>query len=358
MLGGLQLKGQLMSDLLALKGAPGSPYTRKMLALLRYRRIPYRLIVSGSNIFGSDIDDLPQPKVQLLPTFFFAGEDGGLEAVVDSTPIIRRLEEIYPGRSVLPHDPALRFLDYLLEDYADEWLTKAMFHYRWYYEADIEKAGAILPRWRNLTATEEELAPLSKTVRERQISRLYVVGSNDTTAPVIENSYKRLLQIMSAHMNQAAFMFGNRPGASDFGLYGQLTQLALFDPTPMGVAEELAMRVVAWVGVVDDLSGHEPEDDQWVALEDAPGTLHALFTELGTVYVPALLANAAAVDSGAVEVRTEIDGAAWVQEPFPYQAKCLQWIRQEFVRLDETDRVRVMDFLDATGCHELFAKPG
>ncbi|MCZ6831135.1 MAG: hypothetical protein O7F73_16405, partial [Gammaproteobacteria bacterium] len=29
-----------MGDRVALKGAPGSPYTRKMLALLRYRQIP------------------------------------------------------------------------------------------------------------------------------------------------------------------------------------------------------------------------------------------------------------------------------------------------------------------------------
>ena len=129
--------------------------------------------------------------------------------MVDSTPIIHQLETLYPGRSVLPPNPVVRFLDYLLEDYADEWLTKAMFHYRWCYRPDIDKAGAILPRWRSLTATDEELIPMAEFVKKRQISRLHVVGSNDVTAVVIENSYKRLLKLMSAHMNQSSFVFGN-----------------------------------------------------------------------------------------------------------------------------------------------------
>ena len=323
----------------------------KNLALLRYREIPYRLILEG--LFTGSVDVLPKPKVELLPTFYFPDEHGQLEAVVDSTPIIRQLETLYPDRSVLPASPLVRFLDYLLEDYADEWLTKAMFHYRWRYKADIDKAGAILPRWKSLTATDEELIPITESVKKRQISRLHVVGSNDVTAVVIEESYKRFLRLMSAHMNQSPFIFGQRPSASDFALYGQLSQLAMFDPTPMAVAEELATRVVAWVGIVDDLSGLEPCDTDWVGSDALPSSLKEIFSEVGRVHVPALLANARSISEGDKQVETEIDGRLWVQKPFPYQAKCLQWIRQEFTRLDQPERSRLLKFLDGTGCEML-----
>ena len=74
---------------LVFRGAPGSPYTRKMLALLRYRRIAHRLTIGRHEGGG----ELPEPKVALLPTFFLPNEHGELEAVVDSTPLIRRFEK-------------------------------------------------------------------------------------------------------------------------------------------------------------------------------------------------------------------------------------------------------------------------
>ena len=170
--------------LLPLRGSPGSPYTRKMLAVLRYRRIPYRFL-------QADSPDLPKPKVGLIPVFYFPDESGELQAEVDSTPIIRRLEQEYPGRSVIPDDPATAFINYLLEDYGDEWLTKAMFHYRWYYQDDIEMAGSVLPHYGGVNQPDELMQKMKSIFSERQISRLYVVGSNDTTAPVIEDSYRR-----------------------------------------------------------------------------------------------------------------------------------------------------------------------
>jgi hypothetical protein len=44
-----------------------------------------------------------------------------------------------------------------------------------------------------------------------------------------------------------------------------------------------------------------------------------------------------------------------VQEPFPYQAKCLQWLRQEYVKLDGEDRVFIDLLLAGTGVELLFS---
>jgi len=161
---------------LRLSGAPGSPYTRKVVALLRYRRIAYRLLLSTSGVPG-----LPVAKPPLLPTFYLPGPDGALQAVTDSTPLIRRFEAEFAGRAVVPADPALALIDALLEDFGDEWLTKAMFHYRWSYAADIRKAGEVLACWRGGPHDDAALAATAQAVRDRQLPRLRYVGSDATT---------------------------------------------------------------------------------------------------------------------------------------------------------------------------------
>jgi glutathione S-transferase len=340
-------------DAIQLSGAPGSPYTRKMLSVLRYRRLPYRFLI-GSHAGHAG---LPRPKVELLPTFYLPGPSGALEAVVDSTPLIRRLEAEHAGRAVVPADPALRFLDELLEDYADEWLTKAMFHYRWHYQADIERAGDILPLWRGITAPAEHLTVAKAMFSKRQIDRLYVVGSNAVTAPVIEASYVRFLDLMEAHLAVHPFLMGARPGASDFAAYGQLTQLTHFDPTPMALTLTRAKRVFAWVDVMEDLSGLDVADDGWLDAASLPATLVALLGELARTYVPVMLANARALKAGAGEVVTEIDGLPWTQQPFPYQGKCVAWLRASHAALPTAAKAQIDALLEAAGCAALIHEP-
>lgn len=106
--------------------------------------------------------------------------------------------------------------------------------------------------------------------------------------------------------------------------------------------------------VVEDLSGHEPSDADWVARDALPELLRALFTEVGRVYAPFLLANAAALARGAEQVECTIDGRPWVQKPFPYQAKCLAALREAHAALAPSDRRVVDAFLDGTGCQALF----
>src|SRR5262249_37223383 len=288
---------------LRIVGMPGSPYSRKLRAVLRYRHVAHVWVHHGS----PEARGLPEPRVALLPRLILRGPDGRLEAAVDSTPLIRRLEAMYAGRAVIPPDPAMAFLDALLEDYADEWLTKAMFHYRWTFAPDIARAAAILPRWSRTNQPEDQAVTMGKAFSQRQIARLGVVGSNETTAPVIEESYRRLLRLLDKHLIQAPFVMGGRPGASDFGLFGQLTQLVGFDPTPAAIALETAPRVVAWVDLVDDLSGLAPSDGDWTSRENVPDTVRALLAEVGRVYVPFLLANADALRRGAARVERTID---------------------------------------------------
>jgi glutathione S-transferase len=316
--------------------------------VLRYRRIPHAWVVRGSR----EARALPRPRVELLPQLVLPGAD---EALTDSSPLIRRLEGLFAGRSVIPGDPLLAFLDALLEDYADEWLTKAMFHYRWAFAPDAAQAAAILPRWFRIDGPEAEARAAGEQFAERQIGRLGVVGSSPTTARTIEESYVRLLRALDARLREAPFVLGARPAASDFALYGQLTQLTAFDPTPRALALETAPRVVAWVDLLEDLSGCEPRDDDWIRRDALPASLRALFAEVGRSYVPFLLANADALARGAEQVECTVDGRPWRQKPFPYQGKCLRWLREGCHALAPSDRAALDGFLAGTGCERLFA---
>ncbi len=337
---------------LVLLGAHSSPYSRKMRAVLRYRRIPHEWIVRGSGR-----DDLPPAPVPVIPVLGWRDGDGGYrEVMVDSSPQITRLEGEYAGRSIVPADPATAFLDFLLEDFADEWIAKMMYHYRWANDRDAQKSGRLLPLDANLQLPDDHAARMHGFFVDRQIGRRALVGSTEQNGPTIEASYLRMLDALQLHLGQRDFFFGTRPGRADFAFFGQLMPMMWWDPTPTAIAVERAPRSVMWNQWMDDLSSWPVTDqDGWLTAEDVPVSTRALLAEAGRTYAPFMMANAAALADGAEEVVCAIDGAEYRQVPFKYQAKCLDWIRAEHAALSEPDRVRVEAVLAGTGCEVLVA---
>lgn len=337
---------------LVLAGQYGSPYTLKMRAVLRYRHIPFRWVLRDSKW-----DDIPTPPVPIIPVIVYPNADGSHgEATVDSSPQITRLEDEFVGRSVVPNDPALAFVDLLIEDFGDEWVTKAMYHYRWAYQDDIDKAGRLLPISRNMQMTSDEAEQMYDIITTRQIGRRELVGSTELNQPIIEGSFERVLDLMQEQLATHDFLLGDRPGRGDFGVFGQFSQLVKWDPTPMAIAARRAAKTVNWVDRMDDLSWLPIDgDDGWVELEALPTATRKLLDEIGSTYAPFMVANARALMSGTNEVVCEINGQTYRQGPFGYQGKCLQWLREAYQALDDGDRERVDDVLSGTGCETLFA---
>ena len=326
------------SGLYQLKGAMGSPYSMKMRAVLRYRRIPFVWQGGMAGLIAAQ-----SMKAKVIPVL--VTPEG--EALNDSTHLIQVLETRHPGgRSVVPMDPATAFLSSLLEDLADEWLAKAMYLYRWAKPLDQDQMSRWLAFDALRGAGEAEVLEQAKIWRDRQVERRDVVGAGDAAQPVIEASAERIMQALDRRVVERGFLFGDRPSAADFALYGQLSQLAT-DPTPQALMRDRHPWLYRWVQITEDLSGDA--EGRWDEDVDS-ACLRALLVECATHHLPLLAANDAALRSGRTLFRYRAGGAELEQRTDRYQAKCLGALLDAFASLDRGTRTRLDPLLAETGC--------
>jgi glutathione S-transferase len=320
-------------------GGLGSPYSMKMRAILRYRQLPYvwkQADGGAANIFQ-------HVKAPVIPVIQFP--DGSWHN--DSTPMIFELERRHKERSIVPADPAQAFLAYLLEDFADEWGTKAMFHYRWFRERDQKQMSEWLAFDRLKGKGRDTILKAAKAFRDRQVGRMPIVGCTPENAPIIEQSARHIMALFEAFVTEELFLFGSRPSLADFGWLGQLSQLAV-DPTPQDLMRADYPFTFRWLANLDDVSGL---DGEWRD-PDAPLTSAAsgLLKHAGDIYFPFLLANAEAVARGAEAFSVSLLGQTYTQGSFKYQVKCLAELRGAFARLDDEAKKKITPILDEAGC--------
>ncbi len=325
-------------------GMPASPYSLKMRALMRYRRLDF-VWEMGSPRTGHRQIDVKPPLIPILRL----PEDESYH--VDSTPLAHLLEERHPGqRSVLPTDPVLGFLNHLIEDLADEWLTKAMFHYRWAYDRCIDYCGRWLAGDMLAAGAEGDLETLARGISTRQIERLPLVGCTPENAPAIEGSYLRLIDIMERHLAAQPYLFGSRPALADFALFGQLQQLAI-DPVPAEIMRNQAQGLYDWLRRTDDASGVEGE---WAS--EPAATIGELLRLAGEIYFPFLRANAEAFSNGSETMSLKINGQPFSQGTFKYQVRCYERLRALYQVLDPATQDGLGPLLEESGCLEYLAE--
>ena len=321
-------------------GVESSLYTVKVRAVLRYRHLPHRWVPR----FPRMVAETAHVRPAIMPVVQFP--DGSYHT--DSTPILFELEAVKPGvRSILPDDPGRAFLAHLIEDFADEWLAKCLFHYRFAYDEDSWFAARWVMSDAKSAAEMESLPDEVTAFRALQISRMPRVGSIPEHAQLLEDSYRRVLVALETTVANERFLFGTRPSLADFGLFGPLKTMAT-DPTPLAVLRKCAPYTEHWVRRLDDASGVE---GAWAPAE-AP--LARAVTELleiiGELYLPYLVANASATDAGEASFRLRLGACDYEQPAFPYHRKCLQWLRESLESLDPAAREELRPTLEATGC--------
>ena len=298
-------------------GSELSPYSVKVRSYFRYKGLPHEWVSRSPAVQAEFQKYAKLPLVPLVVT----PQGEGLQ---DSTPLIERFEASQP--SLMPDDATLAFLSALLEEYGDEWGNKWMFHYRWRYQPDVWATAERIAQQMMGAQGPLAVAQARASVAERMTGRLGFVGSNPTTEATIEASFKRMLSLVEAHLQSRPYILGGRPAMADFGLWGQLYEAAT-DPTPGAIMRASSPKVMAWVQRMVTPKA-EGSFEPWTAL--APTLMPLLKEEVGGLFLPWSVANAAAIAGEQKRFEMTLAGMPWSQEPQKYHARSLAELRRKY----------------------------
>jgi glutathione S-transferase len=265
-------------------GMMQSYFTRKMTGYLDYKGIPW--------LFRRFPGATPESVAAGFPGGVPAVETPGGEFMWDSTPMIHHLELRFPEPAVLPDDPVQRFLCYVVEDAADEWLYRVAVGSRWNFPENSAVGGFELARDVSVKLPMScDQAHL--VVGAHVLSSCGPLGvTADNIQLWIDDVLRPWLRVLGTHLARRPYLFGERPSLADFALFGGNAAHFVNDPLCRRWTEEDGPAVVAHTHRL-----FEPEDQEFGPWDDpkvAPETLTALLADLGRIYLPWV--SAACVD--------------------------------------------------------------
>lgn len=327
-----------------LYGVTMSPFSMKMRAYFRYRRIRHQWVT------GKQANDIALTKVDpyMLPVV----EDAEGVFKHDSTFLIDEIEQKIPDRRTDPDNPADAFLACLIEDYCDEWLLLPFFMMRWRTQTDRLANGRwILYEYTYGKTTDPAFEEFAKAWADRQVSIVSRICGSEDMFGILDESLAALLRVTERAFCLGMFLFGSRPSRAEFALYGILSQLVI-DHSSSSFLRETANSTYRWVTVMEDLSGNEgawePVSTDRERLESS-GVLDLL--RLSAKYhLPMLKANTEAIDAGETMFSFNIDGQPFTRHAVDRYLHCIPELKKRYEALPDDARATLDPILRETGC--------
>ncbi len=266
----------MTSDPFIVHGIRVSYFTRKVTGYLDHKGIPWDLA----------------PSVGLNWAAMEAGWNGGIpvvttpdqEMIWDSTSIICHLETRHPSASVHPADPTLRFLDFLLDDFSDEWFYRHAVGTRWLMPENTASGSLDIAR----EAIFEIPAPFDDVrsmVAESMTGCLPRLGTTpDNIDAWVGDSLVPWLTAFGAHLDNHDYLLGGRPSLADFAFFGGNAAHFINDPWCLRLTQATSPAVLDHTNRI--AAPRHRVAGQWFDADDVPDSLIAVLAEAGRHYLP------------------------------------------------------------------------
>ncbi|HUY18961.1 MAG TPA: glutathione S-transferase family protein [Candidatus Binataceae bacterium] len=205
-----------------------SPFCMKIHWALRYKHLPFEAVTMGDR----DAVVALNPRAK-LPALGY-----GDTTIIDSSDIMRFIEERHPEPRLYPRDPALRAKAIILEDWGDESLYWHLVYERWQIEDQFEQYGAQL--------FPGAPQPVRRQLREGVVQGLHGQGFGRMTVEQHREKFGESLDALEAVLD-GEFLCGKELSVADLGVAAEVGGLDLPLTPVASAAVRKRAKVVRWL---------------------------------------------------------------------------------------------------------------
>lgn len=317
-----------------------SYFSGKLEAYLRYKEIPHTLVDCDSNTLfylGQQTGTAKMPSIELENN----------QWLFDTTPTIQYLEQTNAHTSVLPDDPALRFLALLIEDYADEWLWRPAMWWRWMPKISRVTLGR---RIASSMIFKPLAIPLGLYFGRRQLNEwLWHDGVDKSNSHLVRDMFFRELEFLEPLFEQQDYVLGNRPSVADFGFFGPMFRHFGNDPVSAEVMRRKAPNTYEYLAKLwnakhskmkSEVKWCWPDGDHW----------HGLLERIANDYLPYLHQNALAYKDKRKRFDYKGKSVNFLNTvTTDYRVWCRQTLQREFQLLSSTEQEKLNNLFVPVG---------